>query len=121
MNLEYRVKNNILRFEKLKSRRLCDFGSVSLHELPAPHLSLYLPRHGLAETASFCQSGGAWPRPTWAEGALGPKLRPYGSAPILVTWEVGKMDPTSGSAFVFLFFFESKGWPGKNSQQSHRV
>lgn len=39
----------------------------------------------------------------------------------LVTWEVGKMDPTSGSAFVFLFFFESKGWPGKNSQQSHRV
>lgn len=77
MNLEYRVKNNILRFEKLKSRRLCDFGSVSLHELPAPHLSLYLPRHGLAEMASFCQSGGAWPRPTWAEGALGPKLRPY--------------------------------------------
>ena len=54
-------------------------------------------------------------------GGPGAKLRPYGSAPVLVTWEVGKMDPTSGSAFVFLFFFESKGWPGKSSQQSHRV
>lgn len=54
-------------------------------------------------------------------GGPGPKLRPSRSAPVLVTWEVEKTDPTSGSPFVFLFFFESKGWPGKNSQQSHHV
>lgn len=53
MNLQYRVKNNILRFEKLKLRRLCDFGSVSFRELPAPHLSPYLACRGLAETAGF--------------------------------------------------------------------
>lgn len=76
MNLQYRVKNNILRFEKLKLRRPCDFGSVSLHELPAPHLSPYLPHHRLAETASFARVEGHGQGLLGQRGAWGPSLGP---------------------------------------------
>lgn len=109
MDLQYRAKNNILRFEKLKLWRLCDFGSVSLSEIPGPHHSPCLLRHRLAGTGSFARAwvgvGQGRQRPGWAEAALGsrvpwgPKLRPLlpqRSAAGSVTWEVGKIDPTSG-------------------------
>lgn len=38
-----RQKIYILRFERLKLRWLCDFGSVPTCEIPGPRLSLYLP------------------------------------------------------------------------------
>ena len=76
MNLEYRVKNNILRFEKLKSRRLCDFGSVSLHELPAPHLSLYLPVMVWQKRQVFARVEGHGQGLLGQRGPWGPSLGP---------------------------------------------
>lgn len=76
MNLQYRVKNNILRFEKLQLRRLCDFGSVSFRELPAPRLSPYLACHGLAETVSFAGVEGHGQGLLGQRGPWGPSLGP---------------------------------------------
>lgn len=58
MDLQYRAKNNILRFEKLKLRRLYDFGSVSLSEIPGPPHGPYLSYPGLAGAGSFAGAKG---------------------------------------------------------------
>lgn len=71
MDLKYRAKNNILRFEKLKLRRLCDFGSVFLSEIAGPLHSPKLPHHGLAGTGSFSRAEQGQQKPARADEALG--------------------------------------------------
>ena len=110
------MKNNILRFEKLKLRWLGDFGRVSLCEIPGPRPSLYLPCHGLAGAVSFARAEGGWQEPAWAEESLGAKAwAPRVCSRFSNTGSRENGPHVWSSAFVFLFFFESKGWLGKEN------
>lgn len=119
--LQYRVKNNILRFEKLKLRWLGDFGSVSLCEIPGPRPSLCLPRHGLAGEVSFAGAERGRQEPVWAEEALGAKAwAPRVSSRFSNMGSRENGPHIWSSAFVFLFFFESKGcWEKKTQRSRH--
>lgn len=94
MDLQYRAKNNILKFEKLTLRWLCDFGSVSLREPPGPCPNLGLPCHKLAGPVSFAGAEGGMAKAWLGRGGPGGQsLGPPGSAAASVTRKVGKMDP----------------------------
>lgn len=80
MDLQYRAKNNILRFEKLKLRR-CVILAVSLSEIPGPCHSPPLPVTGWQEQEVAPEPVGvvggskglAWQRKPRAPRAVGAK------------------------------------------------
>lgn len=83
MDLQYRAKNNILRFEKLKLRR-CVILAVSLSEIPGPRHSPPSPsRVGRSRKLHQSQWGAWGAAKAWLgrgspgpQGPWGPKLRP---------------------------------------------
>lgn len=126
MDLQYRAKNNIPRFEKLKLRRLCDFGSVCPSEIAGPRHSPQLPHHRLAGTGSFARAKQGQQRPDRASVVpWGPKFRPLlpqGSAASSVTREVGKIDPTSGALPLRSYFaLKPKDGQEKRKPSSHNM